>query len=129
MAKRQFFHIKYPFTDNDSAKFFVDTNMNRKDKIRSQIMHVIFTPKGQRIRQPEFGTDLIKFIFEPNDSDSWVAVKSEISEAVSRWVPNCQLNDIRVVQSNDERGEIFVRIDYSVKDGNKVTSDSIVTQI
>jgi len=34
-----------------------------------------------------------------------------------------------VVQSEDERAEIFVRMDYSVKQGNKITNDSIITQL
>lgn len=129
MAKRQFFNIKFPFTVNDYQNFFVDVNMSEKDKMRSKIMHVIFTPKGQRIRQPEFGTDLIKYIFSPNDEETWEGVKNEIVSSVQRWVPECVINDIRVVQSTDERGEIFVRIDFSINEGNKVINDSIVTQL
>jgi phage baseplate assembly protein W len=129
MAKRQFFGLKFPFTHDEFTKFFVDANMSEKDKVRSQIMHVIFTPKGQRIRMPEFGTDLIKYIFNPSDGESWEAVKNEITTAVQKFVPNVVLNNIRVVQSDDERAEIFVRMDYSVKEGNKITNDSIITQI
>lgn len=129
MAKRQFFNIKFPFTKNDYQNFFVDVNMSEKDKVRSQIMHVLFTPKGQRIRNPEFGTDLIKYIFSPNDSESWEGIKNEITSSVQRYVSGCVINDIKIVQSTDERAEIFVRIDYSVKEGNKITSDSIVTQL
>lgn len=129
MAKRQFFGIKYPFSTNDYQNFFTDVNMSEKDKIRSQIMHVVFTPKGQRIRNPEFGTDLIKYIFSPNDNQTWESVKNEIVTSVQRYVPSCVINNIRVVQSNDERAEIFVRMDYSVKQGNKITNDSIITQL
>jgi hypothetical protein len=39
------------------------------------------------------------------------------------------MNNVRVVQSSDERAEIFVRMDYSVKQGNKITNDSIITQL
>jgi phage baseplate assembly protein W len=129
MAKKQFFNIKFPFTTNDYQNFFVDANVNEKDKIRSQIMHVVFTPKGQRIRNPEFGTDLIKYIFNQNDFSTWESVKEEIVTSVQRFVPGCVINNIRVVQSNDERAEIFVRLDYSVKQGNKTINDSIITQI
>jgi phage baseplate assembly protein W len=129
MAKKQFFNIKFPFTTNDYQNFFVDANVNEKDKIRSQIMHVVFTPKGQRIRNPEFGTDLIKYIFNQNDFSTWEGVKEEIVTSVQRFVPGCVINNIRVVQSNDERAEIFVRLDYSVKQGNKTINDSIITQI
>ena len=92
-------------------------------------MHVIFTPKGQRIRDPEFGTDLIRYIFSPSDSESWEGIKNEIITSVQRYVPNVILNNIRVVQSDDERAEIFVRMDYSVKEGNVTVKDSIVTQL
>lgn len=129
MARQQLFGIKYPFTHDDYQNFFVDANTTEKDKVRSQIMHVIFTPKGQRIRMPEFGTDLIKYIFSPNDSESWESVKNEITSSVQRFVPNVILNDVRVVQSNDDRAEIFVRMDYTIKEGNRITKDSIITQI
>ena len=129
MAKRQFFGIKFPFTDSEFTNFFVDANMTTKDKVRSQIMHVIFTPKGQRLRRPEFGTDLIRYIFDPNDTESWSAVKTERIETVSRWIPNCTLKDIKVVQSEDDGREIFVRLDYSVQTGNYATNDSIIIQL
>lgn len=129
MAKRQYLGIKFPFTVNDYQNFFVDANMSDKDKTRSKIMHVIFTPKGQRIRNPEFGTDLIKYIFSPNDEETWEGVKNEITSSVQRWVPGCVINDVRVVQSTDERGEIFVRIDYTISEGNMKINDSIITQL
>ena len=129
MARQQLFGIKYPFTHDDYQNFFVDANTTEKDKVRSQIMHVIFTPKGQRIRNPEFGTDLIKYIFSPNDGESWEGVKNEIVSSVQRYVPGVTLNDVRVVQSEDERAEIFVRMDYTVREGNRIKKDSIITQI
>ena len=129
MAKRQWLGLKYPFMDNDYQRFFVDVNMTEKDKIRSQIMHVVFTPKGQRIRNPEFGTDLIRYIFSPSDSESWEGVKNEIVASVQRYVPGCVINNIRIAQSDDERAEIFVRMDYTVTEGNKITNDSMVVQL
>ena len=92
-------------------------------------MHVIFTPKGQRLREPEFGTDLIRYIFEPNDDITWTGLKNEITDAVQTYVNNVTLNDIQVAKSEDNEGAVYVRIDYSVKQGNKVTKDSIVTEI
>lgn len=129
MAKQQYFGIKYPFTSVDFENFFVDVNDRPKDKVRSEVMHVIFTPKGQRIRMPDFGTDLIKYIFEINDSESWQGIKNEISESVRKYVPNVVLNDIQVMKDEEKIGEIYVRIDYSVKEGLRTTNDSIITKL
>lgn len=129
MAKIQYFGIKYPFTTKEFQNFFLDVNDDEKDKVRSEIMHVIFTPKGQRLREPEFGTDLIRYIFEPNDNITWTGLKNEITDAVQTYVNNVTLNDIQVAKSEDNEGAVYVRIDYSVRQGNKIVKDSIVTEI
>ena len=129
MAKRQYFGISYPFTSDEFQNFYLDANESIKDKVRSQLMHIVFTPKGQRIRNPEFGTDLIKFIFEPNDSITWEAVKNEVSDSVRRWATNININDIQIVKNEENEAEIYVRLDYSVSEGNKVTNDSVVVQV
>ncbi len=129
MAKIQYLGIKYPFTNNEFQNFFLDVNETEQERIRSQIMHVIFTPKGQRIREPEFGTDLIKFIFEPNEEVTWDGLKNEIIDAVQTYVDNVILNDIQVAKSEENDTAVYVRIDYSIKQGNKLIKDSIVTEL
>jgi phage baseplate assembly protein W len=129
MAKKQFFGVKYPFLDDNERHFYVAANETIADKVKSQLMHIVFTPKGQRIRNPEFGTDLIKFIFDQNDGTTWEAVKMEVSESVTRWSNNLSLRDISVVKSEEDESQIFVRLDYSVTEGNKVTNDSLVVEI
>ena len=129
MAKKQYFGIKFPFRKDDFQHFFVDANNSAADKVKSQLMHIVFTPKGQRIRNPEFGTDLIKYIFDQNDGATWEAVKNEVSESVNRWATNIKLNNIQVVKNEEDEHEIYVRLDYSVIEGNKVTNDSVVVQL
>lgn len=129
MAKKQFFGIKYPFITDGVEKFYVDANSSVKEKVRSQLMHVVFTPKGQRLRNPEFGTDLIKYIFEQNDSTTWESVQNEVSESVKRWVPNTSINSIQVVKNEENEAEVFVKLNYSVSEGNAVLNDSVVVQI
>ena len=129
MAKKQHFGIKYPFVRDDFQNFYVDVNNTTAEKVRSQLMHIVFTPKNQRLRSPEFGTDLIKYIFDQSDGTTWEAIKSEVSESVRRWASNITLNNIQVVKNEEDDAEIFVRLDYSVTEGNKVTNDSVVVQI
>ena len=129
MAKIQYIGIKYPFKNEGFQHFYIDANDTLKDKARSTLMHIVFTPKGQRIRLPEFGTDLIKHIFEQNDGTTWEAVKNEVAESVTRWAPNIILNNISVVKNEENESQIFVRLDYSVKEGNMITTDSVVVQV
>ena len=127
--KKQFYGIKFPFTNNDVENYYVDLNSKPSDKVKSILMHVVFTPKGQKIRDPEFGTDLIKYIFQPNDSISWDGIKSEVSSIVSRYVKGVTLKNIQIIQNENDLAEIYVRLDYSVSNGQKVINDSLITKI
>ena len=129
MAKIQLFGIKYPFLVDEETGYYVAANKTTAEKVRSQLMHIIFTPKGQRIRNPEFGTDLIKYIFDQNDGMTWEAVKTEVSESVTRWATNINLSDIRVVRSEEDPSQVYVKIVYSVTEGNKTINDSIVVEL
>lgn len=129
MANKQYFGIRYPITSQDYQNFYVDLNNSLKGKVKSQLMHVIFTPKGQRLRNPEFGTDLIKYIFDPSDTTTWESVKNEVKDSVSRWVNNVKINDIQVVKNVENDLEIYVRVDYEINVGNKTTTDSMVVQL
>ena len=92
-------------------------------------MHIVFTPKGQRIRNPEFGTDLIKYIFDTSDTTTWEAVKQEVNDSVKRWTNNIDIKNIQIVKNDNDETEVYVRLDYSVTEGNKSTDDSVVIQL
>lgn len=125
--KKQQFGIKYPFTNNNTENYFVDTNTTIKDKVRSIISHIIFTPKLQKIRDPEFGTNLIRYIFEQNDSETFDLIRNEIIESVMNKVNNVIIEDIQIL--NDENNEVFVKIIYKIKKGLFTEDDSFIIKL
>ena len=129
MAKKQFYGVSYPFTTDDVENYFVDLNEDVTDKVKSLLMHVVFTPKGQKIRDPEFGTDLIRFIFEPNDVVSWDGIKAEVSDMVHKYIKGVTINDISVLKSEEDFSEVYVRLDYTVSNGIDIVKDSLITKI
>lgn len=127
MERKQYFGIKYPFSDMGVERYEFDLNNSEHEAITSELLHLVFTPKGQRLRKPNFGTNLIRYIFNPS-SEVWTGVKQEIQSSVSEWLPNVALNDINVMA--DETGtKINVRLDYSVKEGFDSYDYSVVVEI
>lgn len=129
MAKKQFFGIKYPFQNELDGEYFVDLNTEYKEKIKSEILHVIFTPKGQRYRNPDFGTDLIKYIFEPNDEETWAKIKSEIRTQVSKYVPRVNFQDINVYRDTDNGEILYAEIKYTISKGGTEEMDNMTIRI
>ena len=127
--KKQYYGIKFPFTANNTEKFFLDLNENTEDKSISEILHTILTPKRTRLRMPEFGTDLARYIFSPNDDISWEQVKNEVFNAVKMWVPNTEIGSIEVIMQDDDEHKIYLALAYSVLKGNKIENNKAIVEI
>jgi phage baseplate assembly protein W len=127
MALTQKYGIKYPFTSNNNDGIYLDLNDTYADGVKSQVLHVIFTPKGQKLRDPEFGTDLIKYIFNPSDLNTFNEIKGEITRQITKYVPSVEFRDI-VIYENDENG-IIVMVEYGVKKGNKTEITTVAVKL
>lgn len=129
MAKTQKYGIKYPFTSDNMDNIYLDVNETFSESIKSQVLHLILTVKGQKIRDPEFGTSLIRYIFSPNDDMTIDNVKSEIINQISKYIPNVIFDDIVIYRNDEEGGEIIVSIKYSVRKGNKMESTTVAVKL
>ncbi len=126
---KQYYGVKFPFTDNNLEGHFIDLNENLDDKVASEILHVILTPKRTRLRRPDFGTDLIKFIFEPDDSITWDAVMKEVSESVNKYVRNAGIDNVAVVYGEEDPNAVYLDIRYSVKRGNIIENKRMAVKL
>lgn len=124
---KQYYGIKYPFSEESEDLTFFDMNETKQDGIKSMLLHIILTPKGQRLRHPNFGTDLIKYIFEPNDSSTWSVIKEEIRKQIALYLPEVSFEDIAIKRNLEEENSIYVEIDYSInQNGVNVKNKTLV---
>ena len=121
--------IKFPFTIRNNDNVFLDLNNNLHEKVASEIAHVILTPKKTRLRMPDFGTDLIRYIFSPNDELSWGDIESEIRGAVNKYVPEGVLEKVEVFQSEDDDNIILLSVNFGVKKGNTIENNRMVIKL
>ena len=114
----------------DSRKgYFVDLTETDESAVKADLLHLILTNKGERFYKPDFGTDLLKFIFEPNDSLTLSAIKEDITDTVAKFLPNLQIDQILVERIPDTRKEASVRIEYTITEDVFSTSDFVIIEI
>lgn len=114
MTRLQKYGIQFPIIVNADEQTLFGLNNTRAEKVKSELLHLIFTPKGQRLRQPEFGTRLIQFLFN-NVDDVFSEVVSEIKETVKLWIPDCDIQEIEVNEVEEGLG-LMVRIRYTLRE-------------
>lgn len=128
MAKKQYYGIKYPFTYDNEDLVYLDLNESYEDSIKSQILHIIFTPKGQKLRDPEFGSDLIKYIFGQSEGSTFEGIKSQIRSDISARVKNVTFDDIQIIDSGEDHRKI-VSVYYTVRKGNTEIQNNVAVKI
>ena len=128
MANQKYININYPFK-NSPKGFYVDLTETDETAIKADLVHLLMTQKGERYYLPDLGTDLLKYIFQPNDTQTLSAIKDEISVTVQRYLPNLNINEITVERLEDERFEARVRIDYTITEDVFNTTDFVIITI
>jgi len=124
----QTINIDFPFKNSVNGDF-VKLNDNDNEAIKADLMHLILTNKGERLYLPDFGTNLRKYIFEPNDSLTFGDIKGEINESVKKYLPKLKIKTITVEESNESEYTSIVRIDYIVTDDVFETQDFIILEL
>lgn len=128
MPKKQKYGIRFPFRVNEDNGSVLSICENPVECVNSELMHIIFTPQGQRLRRPDFGTRLIQFIFNPDDSQTWDDIVSEIDEAVRDRIANCSVESVQVAES-DDGNDLYVRIVYTVRESEKATRYETIAKL
>jgi phage baseplate assembly protein W len=128
MATGKYININYPFKDSKKG-FFLDLNSDDNAAIKADLMHLILTRKGQRLYNPDFGTDLLRYIFEPEDGLTLSQIKTEITNVVKKYLPKLQINQITVDQSPDSEYAAVIRIDYTISEDVFTTTDFVIIQL
>jgi hypothetical protein len=124
----RYINIDFPFK-NSPKGFFLNLNSDDQRAIKADLMHLLLSKKGQRLYNPDFGTNLLKYIFEPNDNLTLENIKEEVTNAVKKYLPHLAIKDITVTQSEDSDYAAVIRVDYIVTDDVFDTVDFVVIKV
>ena len=86
MAKTRYINIDFPFKDSKKG-FYLKLNQTDRDAIRADLLHLLLTNKGERLYLPDFGSDLKKFIFEPNDDITHEEIRENLNDTIKNTYP------------------------------------------
>jgi phage baseplate assembly protein W len=75
--------------------------------VRESIRLILLTAQGERLRRPDFGAGLERFLFEPNVLGTWRQIEEVIRRQLARFEPRVQVETVRVVgDPNDPEAAI-----------------------
>jgi len=116
-------NIKFPLEDDKVKNNLFKMNCVTKSALTSNLLLLLLTEKGERYYMPNYGTNLKRFIFEPNDSVTIGDVEEEVRNTVKEFIPELTITSIDIYTTTDEDGnlmsehEIRLLVNFSYDEG------------
>jgi len=99
------YNIKYPLQDDVTTNtYFLMTKVS-KEAFSSDLLLLLLTQKGERYYEPDYGTNLLKYIFEPNDNLTADDVEQDIKRIVSLYIPSLKIDTVTFNWNLDDTGQ------------------------
>lgn len=107
--------IKFPIVDDDVKGFFLGGDRTTKESITSNLLLLLLTEPNERYYMPNFGINLWKFIFEPNDGITQTEINSYLNRKVNEYIPHINISgvDYDMDEEDENRINIFIRFTYN----------------
>jgi phage baseplate assembly protein W len=95
-----------------------------EEKVKESIKVILSTAKGERVMRPDFGCNIYEFVFTTLDSTNLTLIKSAVREALLRWEPRIEINEIDVKPDTVREGRLLVYVAYTIRATN--SADNLV---
>jgi len=98
------YNIKFPLNDDVSKNTLFSMTQVTKDAFSSDLLLLLLTQKGERYYESNYGTNLLKYVFEPNDDLTSEDIEEEIKNTVSQYIPSLTINSVIFNWNFDDNG-------------------------
>ena len=89
------------------------SSYSTQDQAISNFRNLLLTQKGERVFQPNFGTNIQRLVFEQNTSDLADVIETELTEDIAFWLPYLSILSLDVLREIDQH-RFLIRIRFRI---------------
>lgn len=122
----RYINIQFPIEDDPINNFFLKRNRTTKEALISNLNLLLLTNKWERYFNPTYGSDLLRYIFEPNDTNVRDQLDIEIKDMVNKFIPQLTITNIDFrIPETDKEHKLEIIVNFTFTDDVFVETDSI----
>lgn len=95
------------------------------EQVKSNLKNLLMTKRGERVMQPQFGSELHETLFEQIDDDISERIEGAIETAISTWMPYITIESIDIDISSELQNNNEVKISIQFKISNNPVLESV----
>ena len=82
------------------------------DQSVHNLRNLLLTVVGERVGQPEFGSQLKAICFEQIDDELPIKIENEVRRAVSKWLSHIEIKSVETLTQDGDKSNVFVKIKF-----------------
>jgi len=83
--------------------------------VRQSILLLLSTTPGERVMRPNYGCDLQRLIFSPNDATTHGLAIHYVRQALQRWEPRIDILRLDATASPADPGRMDIMLEYRMR--------------
>ncbi|HEX8369215.1 MAG TPA: GPW/gp25 family protein [Pyrinomonadaceae bacterium] len=83
-----------------------------RDSVRQAILLLLSTIPGERVMRPDYGCDLYRLIFSPNDDTTAGLAIHYVKQAIDRWEPRAKIEFLDAFPNAENRARLDISLEY-----------------
>lgn len=88
--------------------------VHQEQDVEEALWMILHTNKGERPMRPEFGSELFRLQFAPNNAATAGLASRYVQEALARWEPRIEVQEVQAQVDPEDEARLIVRVKYLI---------------
>lgn len=124
----QFLHPDFSSSEGPPGLRIMPTGriamVEEEASVRQAILLLLSTSPGERVMRPDYGCELHKLIFSPNDETSAGLAIHYVRRALELWEPRVDIVHLDAIRDEDDPVRLTVHLEYRVRTTQRLQEES-----
>jgi len=89
--------------------------VDEEASIRQSILLLLSTIPGERVMRPDYGCELHRLVFSPNDNTTSGLAIHYVRQALDRWEPRAQVTHLDATPNPEYPERMEIQLEYRVR--------------
>jgi Bacteriophage baseplate protein W len=85
------------------------------ESIRQSILLLLSTVPGERVMRADYGCDLFRLLFAPNDDTTAGLAIHYVRQAIRRWEPRVNLERVNAIRAEADPSRLDIQVEYRIR--------------
>ena len=103
----------FPMTMDENPVSGDLTRITNENSVKQSIRNLLLTDRGERLFQPNLGSDIRALLFENISADTLVLIQEKVKDTIEIYEPRCNLISVDATSAIDDN-TVNIRVLFNV---------------